>query len=109
MEQGAEPLLSCSEPEVTLMQMNTVDLTPKLALLVANTPFQNIIAGEIISDVTQARMFTDEVMSCHVIVYNRFIPFTRGQGDCCWSQSQLSLGEGRVNPEQVGSSSQGPH
>ena len=27
----------------------------------------------------------------------------------CWSQSQLSLGEGRVHPGQVASSSQGPH
>ena len=27
----------------------------------------------------------------------------------CWSQSQLSLGEGSVNPGQVASTSQGPH
>ena len=45
----------------------------------------------------------------HVIVCNHFIPFSRGRGGCSWSQSQLSLGEGRVHPGQVTSSSQGPH
>ena len=30
-------------------------------------------------------------------------------GGFCWSQSQLSLGEGRANPAQVASSLQGPH
>ena len=40
--------------------------------------------------------------SLWVVVCNRFIPFSRGQ-------SQLSLGEGRVLPGQVASSSQDPH
>ena len=31
------------------------------------------------------------------------------RGGLCWSQSQLSLGEGRVHPGQVASSSQGTH
>ena len=44
--------------------------------------------------------------TCHVIVWNRFIPFSRFHGGCCWSQSQLSLGEGRVLPGHVASSSQ---
>ena len=34
-----------------------------------------------------------EHWSCHVIVCNHFIPFSRGRGVCCWSQSQLSPGE----------------
>ena len=50
-------------------------------------------------------------MSCLVIICNRFIPFvgTGGRGGwCCWSQSQLSPGKGRVLPGQVARSSQGP-
>ena len=31
-----------------------------------------------------------------------------GRGVCCWSQSQLSPGEGREHPGLVASSSQGP-
>ena len=50
----------------------------------------------------------DCCVSCHVIICNRFIPFSRGHRVCCWSQSQLSPGEGRVHPGQVASSSQGP-
>ena len=46
--------------------------------------------------------------ACHVIVCNHFIPFSQGHRVCCWSQSQLSPGEGRVHPGQVASSSQGP-
>ena len=48
---------------------------------------------------------TKVLIRCHVmsrvIVCNRVIPFSRGRGGCCWSQSQLSLGEGRVHPGQV--------
>ena len=29
------------------------------------------------------------------------MPLSKGRGGCCWSQSQLSLGEGRVHPEEV--------
>ena len=46
--------------------------------------------------------------SRHVLVCNQCIPFSRGRRVCCWSQSQLSPGEGRVLPGQVASSSQGP-
>ena len=48
----------------------------------------------------------EQFMSCHVIVRNRFIPFHRVAGCCCWIQSQPSPGEGRVLPRQVASSSQ---
>ena len=48
------------------------------------------------------------IRHCHVMVCNRFILFSRGRRVCCWSQSQLSPGEGRVHPGQVANSSQGP-
>ena len=38
---------------------------------------------------------------------NAFIAFSSGRSVCCWSQSQLSPGEGSVHPGQVASSSQG--
>ena len=45
---------------------------------------------------------------CHVIICNRFNIFM-GRRFFCWSQSQLSQGEGRVHLGRVASSSQGRH
>ena len=48
-----------------------------------------------ISNVLIAFVFSKPNKS-HVIVCNHFIPFSRGCGVCCWSQSQLSPSKGRV-------------